>query len=238
MTLIWYGFIALLITAMILVVFSKCSQKHRHRFLILVSLLGVLYYVYNWVSVIYNPRDILIIFPLQLCDLAVFLMPLGLWTLNRKLMDFLFYPCRLGAMAAIILMGLAKEDAFYDMNVNFFFSHAAILTMPYLAVIWGLYDPKPSLGKALRLSIELMILGAIMHGLNLYLAHFYQADAFYFFTIIEIGVIISPILALFAKIIPYDYFYLMCTLPILYLYMALVYAIRKSLISHHHKNSP
>ena len=239
MTLVLFMFLGLLIAGLILIAFEKRNVSSRRLFLILFSLFGIVYYLYHWATKIMIPRDLLIILPLQLCDLAVFIMPIGLITGNRKIMDFLFYVCGLGALSAIVLMAMASQDAFYEMNPNFFFSHFAILLLPLLMIIWGMYSPKPSPKTALRLTITLMVLGAFMHGLNLFLNTAFQAESYYFFTIIKTGILVSPLLGLFAKIIPYDYFYLMLTFPILYLYMVLVYWVRRIIIKRPElKNSP
>jgi len=230
MKMIWFLVIGWSIVLGILAIFSKQSEIRKRRFLIGFSLIGIVYYLWNWATFILVPHLILELLPLQLCDLAVLMMPIGLMSRNEKWMDFLFYVCGLGALSALVLMGLAEQDSYYTMNLNFFFSHFAILMIPYLMVIWGMYDPKPSLKKAIRITIQLLILTAFMHGLNLYLHAQYDADAFYFFTIRRLGVEVSPLLAWFAKLIPFDFWYMTLTLPILYLYMFLVYEVRQAWI--------
>ena len=240
MTLFRNLLIGCLIVLMILWSFAHKSETQRRTFLVVFSLIGVVFYLINWALFILKPHLILELLPLQLCDLAIFMLPIGLMTKKEKLLDFLFYACGLGALSALFLMAIAEKDSFYDMNFNFFFSHFAILMIPYLTVYWGMYDPKPNLGKAFELTMELLILTAFMHGLNLFLHAQYKADAFYFFTVRRIGVEVSPLLAWFAKVIPFDYWYMTLTLPILYLYMALVEQARKLLIRYSLmiKNSP
>lgn len=231
MKLLWFSLIGIGVLILILVSFAHQSQQRRRLFLIILSLIGVLFYVTYWATVTLVPAFLWVVLPLQLCDLAVFLMPIGLITQKQDLMDFLFYPCGLGAMSALILMSMMSTDAFYTVNENFFFSHFSILCFPLLCIAWGLYDPKPSLNKALRLTVILLVLTAVMHGLNLFIVQQTHMAAFYFFTIRQYGVFVSPLLGFFAKVIPYDYFYMLLVLPMLYGYMILVYRIRKRLVS-------
>ncbi len=231
MKLLWFSMIGMGALVLILVSFAHQSQQRRRLFLIVFSLVGILFYLFYWATAILIPEDLLILLPLQLCDLAIFLMPVGLMTQKESLMDFLFYPCGLGALSALVLMTMMSKEAFYVVNINFFFSHLAILCLPLLCILWGLYDPKPSIKKAVRLTIILLVLTAVMHGLNLFLAKAFHAEAFYFFTIRETGILVSPILGFFAQVIPYDYFYMTLVLPILYFYMILVYWIRKRLLA-------
>lgn len=237
MRVLWYTVIGLIGIVMILGLFRNASSITRQRFLVAFTLVGVVVYGLYWAIVILVPSDLLILLPLQLCDLAVFLMPIGLGTKRQGLMDFLFYACGLGAMAALLLMIMAAEDSFYALDLNFFFSHFAILALPYLMIVWGLYDPQPTVKKAFVLTGILLILTGFMHGLNLFLYQTYHADAFYFFTVVRTGVLVSPLLAWFASIIPYDYWYMTLTLPILYLYMVLVWIGRRVILQHQHKKT-
>ena len=231
MTLLWFSMIGIGVMIMIYISFEHRSQQRRRVFLIIFSSIGVLFYLFYWATAILSLEDFWILLPLQLCDMAVFLMPIGLITQKEDLMDFLFYPCGLGALSAIVLMALMSTEAFYAVNINFFFSHFLILGIPILSILWGLYDPKPSLKKALRLTLVLLGLTALMHGLNLFLNATFRVEAFYFFTIRESGILVSPLLGFFAKVIPYDYFYMILVLPILYLYMIFVYWVRKRVVS-------
>lgn len=223
MELFLFLMIGIISVILILMLFKNRSQRQRRFFLITFSLLGSLFYLYNWATIILVPKELLTLLPLQLCDLAVFLMPVGFFSKNENFMDFLFYACGLGALSALILMGIPSKDPFYLMNGFFFLSHFAIIALPFIAIHWGFYQPRPSLNKALRLGVILLALTAVMHGLNLWLKQDYGVDAYYFFTIQETGKEVSWLLSFFSKIIPYDYFYMTLTLPILYLYMGLVY---------------
>jgi hypothetical protein len=70
----------------------------------------------------------------------------------------------------------------------------------------------------------LAISGSV-HLLNLFLNNVYAIPANYFFTMRLLAAQMNPAFALFAKWIPYDYFYLLVAFPILYLYMFAVYLI-------------
>jgi hypothetical protein len=92
---------------------------------------------------------------------------------------------------------------------------------------WNLYDPKPSLKKAIHLTIMVLAIGGTLHLFNVFMYQNFQIQANYFFTIKDWSAPTNPAFALFATWIPYDFFYLLPALPILYVYMMILFGFRK-----------
>jgi uncharacterized membrane protein YwaF len=227
MTLQWYHYSSVLIIIVVLWAFKNKSQSERYRFLYVLSIINFIAYFWNWLNFVWRSDHVLTLLPLQLCDIAVFLIPIGLIFKKQAVVDFVFYVCALGALGAIIFVGSDYEDTYSWMTISFYIFHFTIFLIPLLMSAWGFYTMKPTVKKAIMLTMVMLGSGAFMHGLNLYLNNVVHVPANYYFTIKDLGAPINPALAYFASIIPYDYFYLFFAFPILYAYMALVGLILK-----------
>lgn len=227
MQLQWYYLISIFLVFLILWFFKAKSQESRFKFLLGLTLINEIAYVINWFYFYLRGDHILTLLPLQLCNLAVFLIPAALISKKAVLMDFVFYTCGLGALVAILVVGSDYRDTYSMMTLSFFVFHFSIFLIPLLSSIWGFHSLKPSRHSAINLSIMVLVISFSLHLFNLFINHFYHIPANYFFTIKDLAVGMNPAFALFASWIPYDYFYLIVALPILYLYMALIYGIIK-----------
>lgn len=220
-----YYFGSLIIVSFILFFFKRKPQSSRFRFLLFLSIINALAYVINWWFFYIRGDNILTLLPLQLCNIAVFLIPTALITKKAVLMDFIFYICGLGALAAILLVSSDYRDTYSMMTFSFYIFHFSIFLIPLLNSIWGFHSLKPNFKSALKLTLFVLIISGSVHMLNLVLNHVYHIPANYFFTMRLLAAPINPAFALFATWIPYDYFYLLIALVVLYLYMGLVYII-------------
>ena len=82
-----------------------------------------------------------------------------------------------------------------------------------------MYSPKISFIDSSRIMGALLLMATLMHGLNVLLASKGVQNANYFWTMVENGRANNTLLALFASVIPVDFFYLLFALPIFYAYM-------------------
>ncbi len=227
MQLQWYYLASLFLVFLILLSFKSRSQQSRHRFLLFLSLINAIAYIVNWWFFYIRGDNIMTLLPLQLCNIAVFLIPIALITKKPILMDFVFYLCGLGGLAAIIAVSTDYSDTYSMMTFSFYVFHFSVFLIPLLNSIWGFHKLKPNIKSALKLSLMVLVVSGTLHLFNLFINTVYHIPANYFFTIKDLSTPINPAFALFAKWIPYDYFFLLFALPVLYLYMTIVYAIGK-----------
>jgi len=231
MQLSLYYLITVILMILILVFYKNRSQQSRFRFLIGLAVLNFVAYAVNWVY-FYLKANIMTLLPLQLCNLAVFLIPAALITKKAVLMDFVFYVCGLGALVAILIPGSDYAETYSMMTISFYIFHCSIFVIPVLNSIWGFHVLKPTLKSALKLSLMVLVISGALHGLNLFLNQVYDIPANYFFTIKDLAAPTNPAFALFASWIPYDYFYLSLAFPILFVYMGLVGLIMRIKLPH------
>jgi len=184
----------------------------------------------NWWYFFIRGDHILTLLPLQLCNLAVFLIPAALYTKKAVLMDFVFYICGLGALVAILVVGSDYQEPYSMMTFSFYVFHFSVFLIPLLNSIWGFHSLRPTKKSALHLSLLVLGISFSLHLLNLFINNVFHIEANYFFTMKDLASQMNPAFALFASWIPYDYFYLIVAFPILYLYMTLVYFIMRKRI--------
>jgi uncharacterized membrane protein YwaF len=222
-----YYLVTVLLVVAILQIFKKQSQDHRFKFLLFLAAINAIAYVVNWWYFYLRSDNILTLLPLQLCNLAVFLIPAALLTKKHVLMDFVFYICGLGALVAILVPGSDYSDTYSMMTISFYVFHVSIFLIPIFSSVWDFHSLQPSIKSAISLSGLVLIISGSLHLFNLYLNIVYQIPANYFFTMRNLAAPINPAFALFASWIPFDYFYLIVAFPILYVYMSLVSVLIK-----------
>jgi uncharacterized membrane protein YwaF len=220
-----YYAVSLIVVSILLFIYRTRSQASRFRFLLFLSVVNAIAYMVNWYYFYIRGAHILTLLPLQLCNIAVFLIPTALITKKAILMDFVFYICGLGALAAILVVGSDYQDTYSMMTFSFYIFHFSVFLIPILNSVWGFHPLKPSLKGAFNLTLMVLAISGSVHLLNLFLNNVYAIPANYFFTMRVLAAQMNPAFALFAKWIPYDYFYLLVAFPILYLYMFAVYLI-------------
>jgi uncharacterized membrane protein YwaF len=164
--------------------------------------------------------QLLAILPLQLCTITVFLLPFALGLKKRLLYDFLFYICAIGALMALIVPSSDKVGGTYSLfTLSFFVFHYIPVLIPLLLACWGIYRPRPTLKSVSLLSAAFFGTAAALHLLNLALNSSLGIEADYFFTIIRYSAPYNPLLAFFASLIPFDFFYLLPAALILWFYI-------------------
>lgn len=225
MLLQWYYLASIILIIFLLWFFKKRTQEDRFKFLLILSFINAIAYMINWWYFYIRGDHILTLLPLQLCNLAVFLIPTALLTKKAVLMDFVFYICGLGALVAILVVGSDYQEPYSMMTFSFYIFHFSVFLIPLLNSIWGFHSLRPTKKSAIQLSLLVLGISFSLHLLNLFINNVLHIEANYFFTMKDLASQMNPAFALFASWIPIDYLYLIVALPILYLYMAIVYLL-------------
>jgi hypothetical protein len=123
---------------------------------------------------------------------------------------------------AVLIPGSDYADTYSMMTISFYVFHFSIFLIPVLAAVWGFHSLKPTWKSARDLSLLVLGISLVLHGVNLALNTWLDVPANYFFTMRELAAPINPAFAFFASLIPFDYLYLSFAFPILWLYMALI----------------
>ena len=136
--------------------------------------------------------------PLHLCNINLFLIPLGVWKRNRSIMGFSFFVAPLGALMALLF----PEPLFSGFSLlmprifGYYVTHAILVVCGLSLATLGFYRPDPRDIPRILKTFGLLAVGA--HLINLLLRLTLCPEANYFFTYgAEIGV-----LKLFWRIIP------------------------------------
>lgn len=157
--------------------------------------------------------------PLQLCNINMFLIPIGLLTKKRPILGFSFFVAPLGAVMALLFPEPAFDgfSLFLPRILGFYGTHIVIFICGISLATLGLYRPRLRDFPGIYLTLICLACGA--HIVNLVLRHTVCPFANYFFTYpADIS-----ILRLFRSWIPVPLLYLAPGLVILGVYMLTVW---------------
>lgn len=158
--------------------------------------------------------------PLHLCNINTILIPVGIFTKKKGLLNYATFCGPLGALMALVMptIGFNGYSMFEPRVIGYFFTHWMVFFGSLAIGVMNVQRPKkkdiwPSVGV-------IMILVTVIFGINMLLrtTHLYD-KANYFYTISPDG---NPVLELFRRIIPVSYFYILPCLLVLVPYMYLV----------------
>ncbi len=207
-------------------IYRNRTVDSKYQFLYALSIVTFLAYIWNLYYFFIYGSHILTLLPLQLCNIAVFMIPASLYYKKTILMDFAFYLCLPGALAAILIPSNDYAVVYSGMTISYYIFHGLIFLIPLMMAHWKLYDPKPSVKKAVQLTAMVLLIGGALHFFNVFMNQSFQIKANYFFTMKDLSAPTNPAFALFAQWIPYDFFFLLPALPILYVYMLVLFGFR------------
>ena len=200
-------------------------QKTQTAVLGSLSFLGIIAILYEF----FLKGEPLYNIPLHLCSFNAMILPIVVFTRNKTLGNLLLVWC-LGALAALILNYDMTQAKLFSWNVFFYyFPHVVEFGIPILLFLLGHIKKDP---KCILSTVAItMVIYTLVHfanlGINAYAAAnniTYGADS-----VIRVNYMFSmrpnnPLVELFYSIIPYQYWYMYLVLPIVVVYLLLVYA--------------
>lgn len=189
------------------------------------SFLGILSMIYNLVAY-GSPWENL---PLHLCSFNAIVLPIVVFTKNKTLGNMLLLWC-LGALMALIMNNEMSTTPLIGWPFFFYyFPHVVEFVFPIILVTMGLVKKDP---KCILTSVGItMGLYTIVHFINVGLNNFFVANnivnpqgeivlANYMYSIKPN----NPLSAFFQSILPGDYWHMYLAVPILVVYLLIIYA--------------
>lgn len=206
------------------VLLRKAARRVQTAVLGVLSFSGIAAILFNlltWGS----PLEYL---PLHLCSINALLLPIVVFTRNKRLGNLLLVWC-LGALAALVVNTAQAEYELLSWTFFFyFFPHVLEFGIPILLFSLGLVEKDP---KCILSTIVItMAIYTGVHfcnvGLNAYLAANNVLDCAG--DLIQVNYMYSicpenPLLDLFYRVIPCPYWYMYMIVPILLVYLSIVY---------------
>lgn len=195
------------------------SARTQTVVLALLSLWGVAAIVFNlvrWGS----PLEYL---PLHLCSVNAMLLPFAVVTRSRRLGNLLLVWC-LGALAALVLNHeMMSATLFSEAFIFYYFPHVFEFGIPVLLFKLKLVEKDARcIGSTLTIT---MLIYTFVHlcnkGINAWCAAAGSGVRVnYMFSVSAT----NPMVALFYRLVPYEYWYMYLVLPIVAGYLLIIYA--------------
>jgi len=206
------------------------SEKTQKWVMFPLSLVGIISMIFNviyyYVTENESPLENL---PLHLCSFNAIVLPIVILTKNKTLGNVLFLWC-LGAVMALILNNEMCEYPFFSWPIFFYYwPHVIEFAFPILLVCLKLVDKDP---KCILSSVLLtMGIYTVVHFINLGLNAYIAANnivnssgelilANYMYSLKEN----NPLVGWFIQLIPGGYWHMYLAVPILVVYLLIVYA--------------
>ena len=213
-------FAAVAMVALYFVLKNK-SRKTQTWVLGVLSLLGISAIVYNLLMW----DDPLRYLPLHLCSLNAIALPIVVFSRNKTLGNLLLV-WSLGALVAVVLpFEMTEAELLSWPFFFFFFPHVVEFGIPILLFKLGHIkkDPKCILSTvAISMAAYTVahFVNKWINSLQLYDKNWNPITVNYMFSIEPS----NPLVALFHKVIPYEYWHMYMVIPILVVYLLVVYA--------------
>lgn len=220
--LIYFLFLAFIVLVILSVSYllKNKNQELKEKVLLGICYFNIVFYVvYKFILYIRTPGipdtfyyDTWLELPLQLCNISLFLVPLGIHLKNKQLLAYGFYVAPLGAIMAVTFPsnGFQELNIFLPHMIGFLGTHAIIIVVGILTVVFGLF--RPTFKQIPKLFIYIIVMATCIFGINLLIREFTGSPANYFFTVEPEGI---SILELFWKLIPIPFLYSSLALVIL-----------------------
>ena len=158
--------------------------------------------------------------PLQLCNINMILVPVGLLTKKRPLLSFSFFLGPLGAAMALMMPGVGFENCsiLLPRMIGYYFTHFMVF-FGALA-LWGFGIYKPTFRDILPALISTIVLNLVIFLINLGFRRLgLNPFSNYFYNVETEG---NPVLELFHSWLPHPFLFTIPSLGILVPYMLIV----------------
>jgi len=190
------------------------TVKFQQAVLLPLSCTGLIAIVYNlvrWGDPIWN-------LPLHLCSINAMILPFVVVTRNRTFGNLLLVWC-LGALAALVMnFEMAETMLFGESFLMYYFPHVFEFGVPLLLFKLRLVEKDSHcIGSTMAIT---MALYTVVYLINKLIRALTGVPVNYMFSVEPT----NPLVALFYKIIPYEYWYMYMVLPIVAVYLLIVYA--------------
>ena len=167
--------------------------------------------------------------PLHLCSLSAMVLPFATLLKNKTLGNLLLL-WSLGALMALVVNTAQAEFEILSWTfVFYYFPHVLEFGIPILLFKLGLVKKDP---KCIWSTIGITFGSyTIIHFINVALNNYFLANQILDSAgnVIQVNYMYSivpenPVLVIFRNIVPYDYWYMLLVLPIVVVYLGVVYA--------------
>lgn len=219
-----------LIAAVIMVILLYFVLKRANR-RVQTAVLGVLSFS-GIAAIIYNLvmwGEPLAYLPLHLCSINALALPIAVFTRNKTVNNLLLV-WSLGALAALVMNTDMAEATLFDGPFCFYyFPHVLEFGIPILMFKLGLAEKDARcIGSTLGITMGTY---TVIHLINVAINSCCAANNVldgsgnvltvnYMFSVTPS----NPLLALFYKVIPYEYWYMYMIVPIVAIYLLVIYA--------------
>ncbi len=229
---VFFGVIGfgVLLTVLFWLVFKNKSEKTKATFITVLCAFNILvFFVYKfflWKDTSYaaatggNGFNWFSELPLHLCNINMFLIPIGALTKKRGILGFSFFMATFGALMAILFPcdGFSGYTLLLPRMIGFYLTHILIFVSAASLATLNIYRPKfndlPSMG------ITLAILGIGATGVNILIRELGLCSFVnYFYTMGPDGI---SILEFFWKFVKIPFVYLIPAVPILVVYVSVI----------------
>lgn len=205
----------------------KRSEKQIITILFLLSVSGLIAIVYNLIK--WN--SVLEYLPLHLCSLNALILPIAIITKNKKLCNLLLL-WSLGAMFALILNYDVSEVKIFSITFFiYYFPHVFEFGIPI--ILFKLKLAKKDKKCIFSTIYITLICYTIIHIINLIINQYCVNNNITngYGNIIKVNYMFSifptnPLLNLMFKIIPFSYWYMYLTIPIITIYLLIIYRVK------------
>lgn len=156
--------------------------------------------------------------PLHLCSLNALILPIAVLTRNKTLSNLLLVWC-LGALVALVAnFEMAETKLFGEPFCFYYFPHIFEFGIPLLLFKLGLVKKDARcIGSTIGIT---MLIYTFVHFCNKAINQYTDTNANYMFSIEAT----NPLTALFYQVIPCEYWYMYLAVPVVAVYLLIVYA--------------
>lgn len=216
--------LAVLILVGLYYVLKQKSVKIQRAVLGVLSVSGIAAIIFNllmWGS----PLEYL---PLHLCSITAILLPIGVFTRSRTICNLLLLWC-LGALFALVVNTAQADFEVFSWTFAFYyFPHVLEFGIPILLFKLGLVKKDyRCIGSTLLITL---IIYSAVHCMNMLLNSYFRNHQILNSTgqLIQVNYMFSvtpenPLLLLFYRVIPSPYWYMYLALPIIAVYLVMIY---------------
>ena len=205
---------------------KNAKQKTQVIVLGILSFSGIAAIVFNLVTW-GSPLEYL---PLHLCSLNAIALPFAVFTRNKVLGNLLLL-WALGALVAIVLnYSMAHCELNSAAFAFYYFPHILEFVIPVLLIKFGLI--KLDHRCIVSTIVITMLVYTLIHGINVWVNSYCEANQIVDGggNLIQVNYMFSirpenPLLDLFYSIIPGDYWYMYLAVPVVAVYLSVIYSV-------------